>query len=31
LDEREQTAFIDMMQRIVAAHSDSDSAAAIFD
>jgi MarR family transcriptional regulator, lower aerobic nicotinate degradation pathway regulator len=31
LSEREQTAFIDMMQRIVAAHSDNDSAAAVFD
>jgi DNA-binding MarR family transcriptional regulator len=31
LDEREQTAFIDMMQRIVAAHSNRDSAAAVFD
>lgn len=31
LSEREQTAFIVMMQRIVAAHSDSDSAAAVFD
>jgi len=31
LSEREQTAFVDMMQRIVAAHSDNDSAAAIFD
>jgi DNA-binding MarR family transcriptional regulator len=31
LTEREQTVFVDMMQRIVAAHSDSDSAAALFD
>jgi DNA-binding MarR family transcriptional regulator len=31
LGEREQAAFIDMMQRIVAAHSNRDSAAAVFD
>jgi DNA-binding MarR family transcriptional regulator len=31
LSQREQTVFIDMMQRIVAAHSDHDSATAIFD
>ena len=31
LGEREQAAFVDMMQRIVAAHSNRDSAAAIFD
>ena len=31
LSEREQTSFVDMMQRIVAAHSNRDSAAAIFD
>ena len=31
LSEREQAAFVDMMQRIVAAHSNRDSAAAIFD
>jgi MarR family transcriptional regulator, lower aerobic nicotinate degradation pathway regulator len=31
LSEREQAAFVDIMQRIVAAHSNSDSAAAIFD
>ncbi|MBR1228043.1 MarR family transcriptional regulator [Bradyrhizobium sp. AUGA SZCCT0176] len=31
LSEREQVAFVEMMQRIVAAHSDHDSASAIFD
>jgi DNA-binding MarR family transcriptional regulator len=31
LSEREQAAFVDMMQRIVAAHSNRDSATAIFD
>jgi len=31
LSEREQTVFVDMMQRIVAAHSNSDSATALFD
>ena len=31
LSKREQAAFVDMMQRIVAAHSNHDSAAAIFD
>ena len=31
LSEREQAALVDMMQRIVAAHSESDSAAALFD
>jgi DNA-binding MarR family transcriptional regulator len=31
LSEREQAAFVDMMQRIVAAQSDNDSAAAAFD
>ena len=31
LSEREQAAFVDMMQRIVAAHSNRDSASAIFD
>ena len=31
LSEREQVAFVDMMQRIVAAHSNSDSATALFD
>ena len=31
LSKREQTAFVDMMQRIIAAHSNHDSAAAIFD
>ena len=31
LTEREQAAFIDMMQRIIAAHSSHGSAAAIFD
>jgi DNA-binding MarR family transcriptional regulator len=31
LSEREQAAFVNMMQRIVAAHSSRDSAAAIFD
>jgi DNA-binding MarR family transcriptional regulator len=31
LSKREQAAFVDMMQRIVGAHSDHDSAAAIFD
>ena len=31
LDEQEQAVFIDMMQRIVAAHSNRDSAAALFD
>jgi DNA-binding MarR family transcriptional regulator len=31
LSQREQAAFIDMMPRIVAAHSDSDSAAAVLD
>jgi DNA-binding MarR family transcriptional regulator len=31
LSEREQAAFIDMMQRIVAAHSDSDGATSLLD
>jgi DNA-binding MarR family transcriptional regulator len=31
LNEREQAVFIEMMQRIVAAHSNRDSAAALFD
>jgi len=31
LSEREQVAFVDMMQRIVAAHSNRDNAAALFD
>lgn len=31
LSEREQAVFVDMMQRIVAAHSNRDSAAALFD
>jgi DNA-binding MarR family transcriptional regulator len=31
LSAREQTAFVDMMQRIVAAHSNRDSATAVFD
>ena len=31
LSKREQAAFVDMMQRVVAAHSDHDSAAVIFD
>jgi hypothetical protein len=31
LSEREQTVFVDMMQRIVAAHSNRDSATALFD
>jgi DNA-binding MarR family transcriptional regulator len=31
LSEKEQAAFVDMMQRIVAAHSNRDSAAGLFD
>lgn len=31
LSEQEQAVFVDMMQRIVAAHSDSDSAASVLD
>ena len=31
LSAREQTAFVDMMQRIVAAHANRDSATAVFD
>jgi DNA-binding MarR family transcriptional regulator len=31
LSKREQAAFVDMMQRVVAAHSDHDSAAVRFD